>query len=96
MTKEDIQKQRVRKRVSPPPGGVRVFIDAGSTRKDNGVWTVVCGRAGIINNDPAIGLAKDIADALDPTKASGKCRSLVDMSPEEQTKMLALYEAKKL
>lgn len=37
------------------------------------------------------GLAADLRDALDPSKASGKCRSLKDMSPEERASIIAQY-----
>ena len=36
-------------------------------------------------------IGKAIEEALDPTKAPGKCVSLKDMPPEKQAELLALY-----
>lgn len=47
---------------------------------------------GDVARSPALGIAKAIEDALDPARAPGRCRSLADMSAEEQAEMRALYE----
>lgn len=43
---------------------------------------------------PAAGIARDISEALDPTRAPSKVRAFKDMSPEEQEQMRLLYEKK--
>lgn len=41
----------------------------------------------------AHGIARSITDALDPSLAPGKVRTLADMSPEERAEMVARYTA---
>lgn len=50
------------------------------------------GGAGGMAQDPRWSAARRIAEALDPTTAPGRVRTLADMTPEERAKMLALYE----
>lgn len=58
-----------------------------------GSLSITRGSSGTVTNDPSYAVASRISEALDPSKAPGKVRTLADMSEEEKEALAKEYGA---